>query len=1389
VNTAAAQNDHEVVAKVPGLGNCFLHAAMVERLLPLLCERDAFTEMCVDLFGDRNARRHAASLATVLYRYMDSGYDVSLLLRSTLLDELTLVLREHVVDVMDCMEKEGFCMFRADYRGMLRRDRQWFSGPCWTALSRIVNARVRVKSFEGGLAVEDLFYHKVPCASSTRSKEKQQTTVQNWQVPNRDILILHQPYDDDHEDVEAANHFDPILFPIGLSFPLWFELGERGDARARDDKPSRGYDDLNAENSDAGSGSGIEYTSTDGSGSEDPSTDGGGSEDSSIDGGDSGDSSSDNDVDGLSGEVDADGDFRPLTRDNLSGEMYVAMRQARAERKAAGAASRSVFDFGSDESSSVYDDDEDDAMESLSTKARDPIVQFEDPQATSTYYVEAPDGDSMLRGVPLRKKGGCYGHGRHRRDAKNSAVVRRSCLKCAGPLLGIKNHLDNDFKNRKGGRHTALQNRYLETAIFTAQGNYAYCKKCCHAVLGVGNDRLASLRKGLAAARAPPTRKMAKHLTSGERRRAGVGSLRLSRGDPERLVVLPRSTHPLVERPSNRSKRHAVRQFKAYVLANSEPSGRRKGCKHWLSSEFRSVAGKSRRRLSLHAGFSLTIHPEIVSRSFVRRHFRRDFPGYSIAPSKTDYCDRCVDNKKNITLATNKLKAARTNSSVHTSRQQAALLQVQLRTAVRTQANHLRLVKSERVETDRQRGTESTRGLAEAQYKLIRDLYDASEEESWTSCALFWLYGPTSGVEVPAGEDIPTAAKALFDLEMETYEFWISIDFKKNASMFHWGRSDQPGQSYYMSMLNIILCGVMSHHVPANSREGRHLYWWYKPLVGPKNGDHLLSIILDKFMAQGLPEFLRPCLRRLKVCMDGARSTNWTQGHARAIMYVVADPTRGLREIGLLASVAGHSKCVVDRMLSLLGCLLSSDLFLESELLLLFSGAFDNVTNVKASDVLNYREATAPFFPDLAGIASRLELKVFMKNGAPVLAWRESQQHPFVNKTFGPSDARSTQEMVDAVARRIHNYADGPVATRSGMQRYPMRLKATQRRNFNYCLDHFFPPEVRQQAPWKEIMALEGGAEEAKTRECTIPSELSIEEIGDLLETAEYDLEACRYPLEAQGVDGERFVSLTRADVVEMGIKRRFIPRLLEAVEEMAAECPQLDPGKKAKKKKKKGRRRDASTQAPECVLPMANTWAELLQARGGDGCATVIEGERLTVFSSEIRSIARDRRIAQQLCDDAVWEPAEVPRAPVMRSFFVAVVEKGRKSMLVNSDDEELSDEEGSAHGSGASSDDEELKRGTSVALLCRGGWWVGALVRDTSEHVDNVDVYHLAPTGRSHGAYRFANRRQVFTVPRSSIFYVFDFLTADMDRSTVSGKIGWRQFEQAENAEQEHR
>jgi hypothetical protein len=104
-----------------------------------------------------------------------------------------------------------------------------------------------------------------------------------------------------------------------------------------------------------------------------------------------------------------------------------------------------------------------------------------------------------------------------------------------------------------------------------------------------------------------------------------------------------------------------------------------------------------------------------------------------------------------------------------------------------------------------------------------------------------------------------------------------TFDFKKNFSMPHFGRSAQPQQTYFMSLLNVVICGVMAHHHPILAHEGRRLYWWYLPDVGSKNGDHTMSIILDHVILHELPDWLRPHVKRIKIFLDGARNTNWSQ--------------------------------------------------------------------------------------------------------------------------------------------------------------------------------------------------------------------------------------------------------------------------------------------------------------------------------------------------------------------------------------------------------------------------------------------------------------------------------------------------------------------------------
>jgi hypothetical protein len=86
---------------VPGLGNCCLHAVIVERLLQVLGLRAPFLELCIVMFGTRHATLHATSLASLLHEYKRSRYNISRLVGHSVLDELTQRLRERVVDVMD----------------------------------------------------------------------------------------------------------------------------------------------------------------------------------------------------------------------------------------------------------------------------------------------------------------------------------------------------------------------------------------------------------------------------------------------------------------------------------------------------------------------------------------------------------------------------------------------------------------------------------------------------------------------------------------------------------------------------------------------------------------------------------------------------------------------------------------------------------------------------------------------------------------------------------------------------------------------------------------------------------------------------------------------------------------------------------------------------------------------------------------------------------------------------------------------------------------------------------------------------------------------------------------------------------------------------------------
>lgn len=103
----------------------------------------------------------------------------------------------------------------------------------------------------------------------------------------------------------------------------------------------------------------------------------------------------------------------------------------------------------------------------------------------------------------------------------------------------------------------------------------------------------------------------------------------------------------------------------------------------------------------------------------------------------------------------------------------------------------------------------------------------------------------------------------------------------------------------------------------------------------------------------------------------------------------------------------------------------------------------------------------------------------------------------------------------------------------------------------------------------------------------------------------------------------------------------------------------------------------------------------------------------------------------------------------------------------------------------------EEELLRGTAVAVMALDSFWVMVLATDVSENLDIVDLFSLEPENDEEvgGAYKFADSDYVWEMPRTSIFFVFDQLGVDLHNLIVEGELGADQWAEASDALSEAR
>ncbi len=208
----------------------------------------------------------------------------------------------------------------------------------------------------------------------------------------------------------------------------------------------------------------------------------------------------------------------------------------------------------------------------------------------------------------------------------------------------------------------------------------------------------------------------------------------------------------------------------------------------------------------------------------------------------------------------------------------------------------------------------------------------------------------------------------------------------------YWGRSAQPGSTYYLQKLNHDILRIVNHSTDLSA------VYLFDERTGPKNTDHTISYITHYL--GNIPEWLH----RIHLFLDNTCSTNKNYYLMAWAMELVQQGKVDFIRISFL--IAGHTKFSTDLLFSKIAKTYNSrDVFTTSELQNDVIAEYADVTVDDGNLVYAWREAVAAKYSKFPGIRSLHDF-IFTKNPATgsVLAKTRSLCYTgsFSNATYHP---------------------------------------------------------------------------------------------------------------------------------------------------------------------------------------------------------------------------------------------------------------------------------------------------------------------------------------------------------------------------------------------------
>ena len=248
-----------------------------------------------------------------------------------------------------------------------------------------------------------------------------------------------------------------------------------------------------------------------------------------------------------------------------------------------------------------------------------------------------------------------------------------------------------------------------------------------------------------------------------------------------------------------------------------------------------------------------------------------------------------------------------------------------------------------------------------AKNALLEDHLDQAKEslkyyrEMREKCATQWK-------EILKLEQLPSLSSVQRD-ELQhlknTFTLVLSADYQMNKLLPYWGRSPQPGSTYYPQKLSYDNLGIVDHR-----DEKGHLYL-FSELIGPKNTNHTFSYILHYLRSTDkVPQWIK----RVHIFLDNAGSTNKNQYMMGSVLECVQHDILSYFRVSFM--IAGHTKFAPDRLFALCAkSFYASDVFSEADFSSVM-GQHADVTFDHGRIVRCWRECVTTKYSNLPGIRS-----------------------------------------------------------------------------------------------------------------------------------------------------------------------------------------------------------------------------------------------------------------------------------------------------------------------------------------------------------------------------------------------------------------------------------